>query len=78
MGHGNPEDVKPCGTKPCKANGGYGSWSTWTTCSAKCGGGITQRKRKCDKPSPVGGGKTCKEQGLGATIEADECNTHAC
>ena len=78
MGHGNPEDVKPCGTAPCKKKGGYTQWSTWTTCTAPCGGGRTERKRSCTNPKPSGGGKTCKEQGLGPTIEADECNTHKC
>lgn len=78
MGHGNPIDSKPCHDHPCIQNGGYSDWGQWSECDVTCGGGRIERRRQCDNPRPVGGGLSCKQQKLGAKIEADECNTQPC
>ncbi|XP_057299773.1 coadhesin-like [Hydractinia symbiolongicarpus] len=78
MGYGNKEDKKPCHTEPCNRDGGYSAWSVWTECSKTCGDGRIERVRKCNNPKPSGKGKSCKEQGLGPTIEMDECNLKDC
>lgn len=78
MGYGNAEDTKPCHTEPCNRDGGYSVWGEWSECSKTCGEGRTERVRHCDNPKRTGKGKTCKEQHLGASIEADECNTQSC
>ena len=32
----------------------WGEWSEWDKCSKKCGGGLRDRERYCDCPSPSG------------------------
>ena len=59
-------------------DGGYSEWSSWSKCSATCGGGVSWSHRTCTKPSPSGDGKTCKEQNLGPDKKSKECNTQKC
>ncbi|XP_037090829.1 semaphorin-5B-like [Pollicipes pollicipes] len=69
--HSNP----PC---PSKTNlpldGGWGGWGSWGRCSARCGGGFRRRRRVCDSPRPVNGGRPC----LGCDLEYAECGTEPC
>lgn len=47
-----------------------GGWSSWSECSASCGGGT--QSRSCNNPAPSGNGAAC-------TGEAQQaCNTDAC
>lgn len=55
-------------------NGGWASWTNWSTCSATCGGGRQTRTRTCTNPSPSNGGSSC----TGSTSESQTCNTQAC
>jgi hypothetical protein len=55
-------------------DGGWSQWSTWTTCTVTCGGGIQDRLRFCSNPAPKHDGKLC----LGNPIEARDCNTQLC
>lgn len=55
------------GTRCYAVNGG---WSSWSTCSASCGGGTMYRY--CNSPYPSCGGSSC----VGASSQA--CNTQAC
>ena len=59
-------------------DGGYSEWSSWSKCSATCGGGVSWSHRTCTKPSPSGDGQTCKEQNLGPEKKSKECNTQKC
>ena len=59
-------------------DGGYSEWSSWSKCSATCGGGVSWSHRTCTKPSPSGDGKSCKEQNLGPDKKSKECNTQKC
>ena len=59
-----------------KANGGYGQWSGYGTCSKSCGGGIRLRSRQCNNPTPKNGGDDCEK--LGPAKESRPCKTHAC
>ncbi|XP_063288961.1 A disintegrin and metalloproteinase with thrombospondin motifs 13 isoform X1 [Pelobates fuscus] len=55
----------------------HGAWSSWTSfssCSRSCGGGVVTRKRLCNNPRPAFGGHTCE----GPSLQADMCNTQAC
>ena len=49
---------------PCIANdpvnGNWSPWSTWSSCSATCGGGKRTRTRTCTNPAPANGGKDCE------------------
>jgi len=65
---------KNCNTQECPKHCSMGEWSGWTSCSAKCGGGIKQRLRHV-KQRAEHGGKPCGEetQSIGcATASCDE------
>ena len=53
-------------------HGGWGSWSTLTTCSVSCGSGVQSRSRICDNPAPSNGGRQC----AGSPKETTSCNTN--
>jgi hypothetical protein len=55
-------------------NGGWSSWSGWSSCSASCGGGTKTRTRSCNNPAPSGGGANCS----GSAVDSNSCNTGAC
>lgn len=38
------------GHQPAIINGGWGSWSEWSTCSRTCGAGVQSAHRDCDNP----------------------------
>ena len=69
-------DVKKCNAHPCPKDGGYTSWSEFTTCSKSCGRGATQRTRTCSNPVPQFGGRNCSRFGL--AIEKRECYLAPC
>ena len=61
---------KTCPSKPgCNGNiifsmtsladGEWGSWTPWDSCSFSCGAGVSKRTRACDNPPPEKGGKYC-------------------
>ena len=64
----------------CKhlGNGGYTEWTQWSTCTRTCGSGSHTRTRACTNPSPLAGGLTCIQQGLGGDSETEQCNTNGC
>ena len=47
-----------------------GGWSSWSSCSVSCGGGV--HTRACSNPRPAHGGKACSGDGTG------RCNTERC
>ncbi|XP_063817506.1 A disintegrin and metalloproteinase with thrombospondin motifs 14 isoform X2 [Pseudophryne corroboree] len=55
-------------------DGGWSSWSRFSSCSRTCGGGVRSRSRQCSNPPPVYGGRDCP----GATYEYQMCNTEEC
>ncbi|KAG1650348.1 Semaphorin-5B [Nymphon striatum] len=59
---------------PPKVNGQWSAFGPWQECSAKCGGGIQVRRRKCDSPFPKNGGAPCS----GCNLEYRPCNSHSC
>lgn len=61
-----------CNTHECPVDCKIGEWSGWTSCSAKCGGGIKQRLRRV-KQRAAHGGKLC-----GAETESTGCGMEAC
>uniref|UniRef100_A0A665TKS7 ADAM metallopeptidase with thrombospondin type 1 motif, 2 n=1 Tax=Echeneis naucrates TaxID=173247 RepID=A0A665TKS7_ECHNA len=42
-----------------RQDGGWGTWSSYGSCSRTCGGGVRFRSRRCDNPAPANGGRTC-------------------
>jgi len=55
-------------------NGNWGGWSTFGSCSKKCGGGIQKRTRSCTNPKPAFGGSTCH----GSREQSRSCNVGGC
>lgn len=76
----NQPSVAVCTTKQhapflCpSANGNWGPWSPWDTCTLTCGGGVQTRKRLCNDPPPKYGGKDC----VGEAKDTQMCNKKAC
>ncbi|XP_035664469.1 SCO-spondin-like [Branchiostoma floridae] len=52
----------------------WSAWSSWTTCTASCGGGTQYRSRTCDNPPPVCQDLNC----IGHDEETRSCNTQQC
>ncbi|XP_068700145.1 uncharacterized protein [Montipora foliosa] len=73
---GDSVEVKPCTVRRCPINGNYSDWSDWSECSRSCSGGIKSRRRECNNPSPLFGGRDCKE--IGADTEKVHCNPEPC
>jgi hypothetical protein len=61
-----------CNGQPCPINCEMEEWSGWTSCSAKCGGGVMQRIRHINRRGQHGG-KLC-----GAETESRGCGMEAC
>ncbi|XP_077287306.1 hemicentin-1-like [Arctopsyche grandis] len=65
---GDTSEFRKCFIAPCKIDGGWSSWSDWTSCSVRCGPGSKKRYRTCTNPPPKYGGLTCQgpndEQGV--------------
>ncbi|XP_033957429.1 semaphorin-5B-like [Pseudochaenichthys georgianus] len=71
---GSPVEYQDCNTEPCPVSGSWSCWSSWSQCSASCGGGHYQRTRTCSNPPPTSGGDIC----IGLHTEEALCNTHTC
>ncbi|KAH9592566.1 hypothetical protein MS3_00004447 [Schistosoma haematobium] len=62
-------DIRPCLVKFCPTDGEWGSWTPWSACTATCGVGLSQRRRRCDSPPPSNGGRSC----VGEAVEDVMC-----
>ena len=66
-------ESEACNTQPCAVDCVVSDWSTWSTCSATCGGGTQTRTRTVLTP-PSNGGLACPAD----FTETQACNTQAC
>ncbi|XP_013378635.1 SCO-spondin [Lingula anatina] len=71
---GGTTESQICTLDPCPIDGGWGSWSTWSSCTVTCGGGVISRSRSCDSPPPQFGGQNCS----GSDVDTQECATNTC
>ncbi|KAM9436595.1 semaphorin-5A [Clarias gariepinus] len=71
---GPAQEYQECNTTPCPVDGSWSCWSSWSRCSATCGGGHYIRTRSCSNPPPAYGGDIC----LGLHTEEALCNTQPC
>uniref|UniRef100_A0A8C5KGN7 Semaphorin-2A n=1 Tax=Jaculus jaculus TaxID=51337 RepID=A0A8C5KGN7_JACJA len=67
-------EYQECNILPCPVDGVWSCWSSWSKCSATCGGGHYMRTRSCTNPAPAYGGDIC----LGLHTEEALCNTQSC
>ncbi|XP_053377847.1 SCO-spondin-like isoform X2 [Mercenaria mercenaria] len=71
---GPAQDIAECNPELCPVDGTFSEWSTWTSCSASCGGGVRFHTRKCEFPKDTPHGNNC----TGAESEQGACNTTLC
>ena len=69
-------EIKNCNEQPCPINGGYSTWTEFSSCTVSCGSGTRQRTRDCSNPKPMYGGQNCSH--LGPNIEIQICSTNLC
>jgi len=67
-------EEEPCNKQACPVDGGWDNWSSYSMCSAVCGGGTEKRYRGCIKPKPANGGAEC----VGKYEESRKCNESPC
>ena len=65
-------ESEECGTSPCSVDCRVSQWSSWSTCSASCGGGRRSRERTV-ATSPALGGRECPE-----LTDTEECGMSRC
>ncbi|XP_069815842.1 SCO-spondin-like [Dendropsophus ebraccatus] len=58
----------------CRLDGDWGTWTSWSSCSASCGEGTQTRSRQCDRPAPQNGGRHC----VGDHRQRRPCRGPAC
>ncbi|ELK18095.1 Semaphorin-5B [Pteropus alecto] len=71
---GDAAEYQDCNPQACPVRGAWSCWTSWSTCSASCGGGHYQRTRSCTSPAPSPGEDIC----LGLHTEEALCATQAC
>ncbi|KAI0228001.1 Coadhesin [Lamellibrachia satsuma] len=72
---GDDEGYKPCALVTCFKPRPWLLWSSWSTCSVTCGGGVRTRTRRCDD-SDLGSwyAVTCE----GVAAETTQCHDYPC
>ncbi|XP_060630493.2 hemicentin-1 isoform X1 [Anolis sagrei] len=71
---GADTQIQRCHVELCPVDGNWGSWQSWSTCSASCGGGQQTRSRLCNNPSPSNSGRFCP----GDKSQISRCKIQAC
>ncbi|ELW61637.1 Semaphorin-5B [Tupaia chinensis] len=71
---GDAAEYQDCNPQTCPVRGAWSCWTSWSPCSASCGGGHYQRTRSCSSPAPSPGEDIC----LGLHTEEALCATQAC
>ncbi|KAM8869520.1 adhesion G protein-coupled receptor B1-like isoform 2-T2 [Spinachia spinachia] len=69
---GPAQQTKFCNIAVCPVDGVWNEWSGWSSCSASCSNGTTQRTRECNGPSY--GGSECR----GEWLETVDCFLGEC
>ncbi|XP_058509001.1 properdin-like [Solea solea] len=71
--HGDDRHIEDCSDMPpCPVDGGWTSWSPFTSCPVTCGVGLEVSVRSCDSPASQHGGQPCPGEGR----RTRTCSTH--
>uniref|UniRef100_A0A7S4VX11 VWFA domain-containing protein n=1 Tax=Alexandrium monilatum TaxID=311494 RepID=A0A7S4VX11_9DINO len=70
-------ETQPCNTESCHRNCELSPWTPWGYCSAACGGGYQEQRRRVLFESVEGAGK-CPSKWSHRRHHTRPCNTHAC
>ncbi|XP_031162820.1 properdin [Sander lucioperca] len=66
---GGASETTFCNHLPhCSVDGGWGSWSPFSSCPVTCGAGLQVSLRRCDSPAPKHGGQPCPGEGRRTSI----------
>ncbi|KAM8844389.1 properdin-like isoform 2-T2 [Spinachia spinachia] len=66
---GDDSEKQNCNNLPhCPVDGGWGSWSPFSSCPVTCGVGLQESLRRCDSPAPKHGGWPCPGEGRRTSI----------
>uniref|UniRef100_A0A3Q0SYC7 Complement factor properdin n=1 Tax=Amphilophus citrinellus TaxID=61819 RepID=A0A3Q0SYC7_AMPCI len=61
---GHSHQTENCDHLPfCPVDGGWGSWSPFSSCPVTCGVGLQVSVRRCDSPATQHGGRPCPGEG---------------
>ncbi|KAK3102978.1 hypothetical protein FSP39_015470 [Pinctada imbricata] len=52
--------TRRCKSRECPLHGGWSLWGSWSECSVTCDTGVVTRRRTCDSPRPLFGGRDCE------------------
>ncbi|XP_035471695.2 properdin isoform X2 [Scophthalmus maximus] len=67
--NGDNHQIETCNHIPhCPVDGGWGSWSPFTSCPVTCGVGLQLSVRSCDSPVTQHGGRPCPGEGRRTSI----------
>ncbi|XP_041813710.1 properdin-like [Chelmon rostratus] len=67
--HGDDRQTENCDHLPhCPVDGGWGSWSPFSSCPVTCGMGLQVSVRSCDRPAAKHGGRPCPGEGRRTSI----------
>jgi hypothetical protein len=72
---GDSKEIRGCCKNPCPIDGSWGAWTAWSNPTLTCGlGGMVNRTRYCDNPTPAFGGQGCEGTGYGMnTVHLPPC-----
>ncbi|XP_044187663.1 properdin-like isoform X1 [Thunnus albacares] len=66
---GDDSQTENCNHLPhCPVDGGWGSWSSFSSCPVTCGVGLQVSVRRCDRPAPKHGGRPCTGKARQTTV----------
>ncbi|XP_051275927.1 properdin [Dicentrarchus labrax] len=66
---GDDRQMDNCNNLPhCAVDGGWGSWSAFSSCPVSCGVGLQVSVRECNSPAPNHGGQPCPGDGRRTSI----------
>ncbi|XP_048085915.1 LOW QUALITY PROTEIN: adhesion G protein-coupled receptor B1-like [Alosa alosa] len=69
---GDWKETSNCFLRDCPVDGRWLPWTSWSSCSKTCGGGIMERQRNCE--GPFFGGEPCP----GSRAESKRCSEKRC